>query len=73
MGVACSCLEGRAHYNDNTKVNMRLKKEDTSLYGSIGRYEINKQTGKWKSVSGGVFLGHMTEGDVKIDREETFV
>ena len=48
---------------------MRLKKEDTSLYGSIGRYEINKQTGKWKSVSGGVFLGHMTEGDVKIDRE----
>ena len=47
--------------------------EEQATYGSIGKYHINKQTGKWQASSGGVFLGHLTEGKVQIDREDTFV
>ena len=72
MGVACACMEERTHVSEELKMIKRVQ-EDTSLYGSIGRYEINKQTGTWKSMSGVVFLGHMTEGKVLVDREETFV
>ena len=45
--------------------------EDQSLYGSIGKYICNKQTAKWQAVAGGVFMGHLTEGKVVIDQEET--
>ena len=32
---------------------------------------MNTQTGKWNSVGNGVFLGHMTEGQVEIDKEDS--
>ena len=74
MGATCSCIEQRARINQSlNKPNPKNHQEDTSMYGSIGKYQINKQTGKWQSADTGLFVGHLTEGKVIIDREETFV
>ena len=84
MGVTCSCVEERIRVS---KVGLQtLKKspsqaepdelvfeEEFSMYGSIGKYQIDKQTGKWKSKSKDVFLGHMTEGKVFVDKDQTKV
>ena len=75
---ACSCAEQRTRTIDfipgakNSK-EKESQEEDPSLYGSLGKYQINKQTGQWQAAKGGVFLGHLTEGKVLIDKEETFV
>ena len=82
MGVTCSCMEERVKFKDTMYASdkqlssYRSEKsvsEEQATYGSIGKYQINKQTGKWKASGGGVFLGHLTEGKVQIDREDTFV
>ncbi len=74
MGVTCACIEERSKTSDLHKQPLKKKQqEDASMYGSIGKYQINKQTGKWQSLDAGLFFGHLTEGKVQIDREETFV
>ena len=47
--------------------------DDFSMYGSIGKYQFDKQTGKWRTRSKDVFIGHLTEGNVIIDKGESGV
>ena len=43
---------------------------DLSQYGSIGKYQIDRKSGKWRAGGRGVFLGHLTEGKVSTNAEE---
>ena len=41
------------------------------MYGSIGKYYIDKQSGEWHA-SGNVFLGHLTAGKVQLYRDKVY-
>ena len=84
MGAVCSCAEERTRMSKDALQNKDKEplqaspskpvfEEDSTMYGSIGKYQIDKLTGKWKSKFKDVFVGHMTEGKVFVDTEKSKV